>query len=630
MRKRMTMILAAILTTCMAFAQNELVTPPDDATIEQWALTYDEYDENNKTTHMTETAQIAFVDDDVYISGIAINGAWVKGTVNGSQVVIPQGQYVGSMYNYQFFLKGYDGGEGGVDITFDYDQEKGTLTSTTDIVLATASDDIMGHITNVVISKNGGQATDITGLNAPPEGTPTETWTMTATEPDAQGNKQQYTYSANVAIVGSDMYIQNIAYEDAWVKGTISGNKVTFPAKQYVGDYQSIKLYFAGYQGGESLVDVVFSYDAAAGRMTTDQFILLVDDEGTYYGMMENVVLTKGTSAPEEEDQVVEVPNGLQTSDYLFKASSIIYDNEGNLSGMEQVEYNVRVGFQGNDVYIQGLFQGMPLAWVKGTKNADGDYVFEAGQYLGAHPVITSSKFYLAGQIFGEMSNIEMEYDSATRTLKGGSYYLLINSDKKVMAPYYVFAGVTITKIAEKAAVPADPTVTEYAAYNSQYGYGYVSFDIPVKDKDGNAIVRDKLYYKMYVKKGGQEEAYVFQPSLYKNLTSDMSLVPYLYSDGYDFMYGGTQVCFYQESDEWEQIGVQSVYSGGYVNNSSAIYWYDIKSGQQAGINDVEQDAVSTTYTDLQGRKATSSARGLVIKTQRMADGTLRSVKVLR
>ena len=89
-------------------------------------------------------------------------------------------------------------------------------------------------------------------------------------------------------------------------------------------------------------------------------------------------------------------------------------------------------------------------------------------------------------------------------------------------------------------------------------------------------------------------------------------------------------MCFYQESDEWEQIGVQSVYSGGYVNNSSAIYWYDIKSGQQAGINDVEQDAVSTTYTDLQGRKATSSARGLVIKTQRMADGTLRSVKVLR
>lgn len=491
MKKRMTMILAAILTTCMAFAQNVLVTPPENADVEQWGMTYDEYDENDNISHMTDVAKMAFVGDDVYISGLAINGAWVKGTVNGDKVLIPQGQYVGSMYNYQFFLKGFDGGDGGVDIVFNYDKEKGVLTSATDIILVTANDDIMGHTTNIVISKSG--------------------------------------------------------------------------------------------------------------------------------------------SVEPQEDPLVEVPNGLQTTDYLFKASSINYDSDGSVAGMEQVEYNVRVGFQGNDVYIQGLYQGMPLAWVKGTKNTDGDYVFKSGQYYGAHPQFTTMKFYFCGQIFGQMSDVEMEYDSSTRTLKGGSYYIMVNSTKNTMAPYYVFAGVTITKIAEKAAVPADPSVAEYAAYNSQYGYGYVCFDIPVKDIDGNAIVRDKLYYKMYVKKGDQEEAYIFTPGLYKNLTSDMSLVPYLYSDGYDFMYGGTQVCFYQESENWDKIGVQSVYAGGFVNKTSNICWYDIKTGgTESAISDIEQNVEETTYSDLQGRKATSSTRGLVIKTERMADGTLRSVKVLR
>ena len=623
MKKRMTMILAAILTTCMAFAQNVLVTPPEEATVEQWGMTYDEYDENDNISHMTDVAKVAFVGDDVYIAGLAINGAWVKGTVNGDKVLIPQGQYVGSMDDYLFYLRGFDGSQSGVDIVFDYDKEEGKLTSANDIILVTANDDIMGHTTNVVINKGGGVE--------PSEGQ----WTLTGknVNPSNESQYNEMNDPIDITIEGDKVSVYGFGLDESSVlRGTISGTTVTFPKGQSAGFYEQTELFYVGF-AGESEIDIVFDYDAAHGTMTAQSWILAIDASGNTYILLKDVVFKQGTVTPVEpqEDPLVEVPNGLQTTDYLFKASSINYDSDGSVAGMEQVEYNVRVGFQGNDVYIQGLYQGMPLAWVKGTKNTDGDYVFKSGQYYGAHPQFTTMKFYFCGQIFGQMSDVEMEYDSSTRTLKGGSYYIMVNSTKNTMAPYYVFAGVTITKIAEKAAVPADPSVTEYAAYNSQYGYGYVCFDIPVKDIDGNAIVRDKLYYKMYVKKGDQEEAYIFTPGLYKNLTSDMSLVPYLYSDGYDFMYGGTQVCFYQESENWDKIGVQSVYAGGFVNKTSNICWYDIKTGgTESAISDIEQNVEETTYSDLQGRKASSSTRGLVIKTERMADGTLRSVKVLR
>jgi hypothetical protein len=38
----------------------------------------------------------------------------------------------------------------------------------------------------------------------------------------------------------------------------------------------------------------------------------------------------------------------------------------------------------------------------------------------------------------------------------------------------------------------------------------------------------------------------------------------------------------------------------------------------------------SVTFTDLQGRKASPSTHGLLIKTERLSDGTVRSTKVLR
>ena len=600
--KRISMFFVAVLMACMSYAQdNTLVTPPEDAAVELWAIAYDEYDQSDNLSHVSETAKVVTVGSDMYISGLAINGAWVKGSLNDGKLVIPKMQYVGSAYTYSFYLAGYIGTDEPVDIEFAYDAEKEELSSTTDIVLTTTNGNVFGHTTNIIISKNG--------IVTPSDGK----WTLTGQNVNPANDSQYWTLNeeVNVTIEGNSITVYGLGVEEsAALQGTISGNTATFAKGQSAGTYSGTQLFFIGY-AGEGAIDIVFDYDDEKGVLTAQSWILAVDADSNTYLLLKNIVISKGGATPViPEDDVVEAPSGISLSDYLFKATSISYDSEGGVAGMEPVQYNVRVGFQGKDVYIQGLFEGMPLAWVKGTKNSDGDYVFQTGQYYGHHPQIESQRFYFCGQIFGGMSDVEMSYDQSSRVFSGGSYYILVNSDKSVLAPYYVFAGVTISKISEKAAVPANPSVVQYAAYNDEYGYGFVCFDVPATDKDGNPIVRDKLNYKMYVQKDGQQDAYVFTPQLYKNLTSDMSLVPYFFSDGYDFMLGGSQVCFYEESIEWEKVGVQSVYSGGYVNNTSDICWYDIKGGQ-TDIQDNEElriknEKLSVVY-DLQGRKVDNS-----------------------
>ena len=596
--------------------QVKAVTPPSNATIENdWMCSFVMHTTSGDET-VSELMSVAFSGNDVYfyLPNPITGNTWVKGTLDNGLVTFAKGQLIGN-YSGSVYMVGQD--EQGIsDVIFGYDEQNHKfMLANQQIVLNSSATEIgsntaWAYYTDMTVVKGGEEQVDswtLTGQNVNPADE-TQYWTL---------NEQ-----VNVTIEGNNITIYGLGVEEtAGLKGTISGNTATFAKNQSAGSYGGTEYFFIGYAGAGA-IDIVFDYDAENSVLTARSWILAVDADSNTILLLKNISLSKGngTTPVTPEDPVVEAPTSISLSDYLFKATSIQYDNEGGIAGMETVQYNVRVGFQGNDVYIQGLFESMPLACVKGTKNADGDYVFTSGQYYGHHPDIESQRFYFCGQIFGGLSDVEMSYDKTSRVFSGGSYYILVNSAKNSLAPYYVFAGVTISKIADKAAVPATPSVVQYAAFNDDYGYGFVCFDVPATDKDGNAIAREKLNYKMYVQKEGVQDAYVFKPALYKNLSNDMSLVPYFFSDGYDFMLGGSQVCFYEESKEWEKIGVQSVYSGGYVNNNSDICWYDIKSGESGITQIVNSKSVNSKCYDLQGRKIVNSksvnsksARGIYI-----------------
>ena len=92
----------------------------------------------------------------------------------------------------------------------------------------------------------------------------------------------------NIGTDGSNVYVQGLCpyMQQAWVKGTRSGNTVTFAKGQYFGtsssDYGDYPLYFGGcdaswFNGATDLplIDVVFTIDDATGTMTTETVLVV-------------------------------------------------------------------------------------------------------------------------------------------------------------------------------------------------------------------------------------------------------------------------------------------------------------------------------------------------------------------
>ena len=129
------------------------------------------------------------------------------------------------------------------------------------------------------------------------------------------GNGQVEDYTAawasmGVIIDGNDIYLQGLAYyfKEAWVKGTISGSKVTIPSGQLLGTDQYGDEYLVGFNLETNAVsDVIFTYDSEKGTLTLDPNIYILEnkyqDKPGYYGFWAGLVLSK--EAPADPEVVV-------------------------------------------------------------------------------------------------------------------------------------------------------------------------------------------------------------------------------------------------------------------------------------------------------------------------------------
>ncbi|MBR3856442.1 MAG: hypothetical protein IKM68_00480, partial [Bacteroidaceae bacterium] len=74
--------------------------------------------------------------------------------------------------------------------------------------------------------------------------------------------------------------------------------------------------------------------------------------------------------------QVVSLPDGAEVLDYEFQGTN--YDTRAGY-----VIGGVKVAFVEDDIYIKGISTVNSEAWIKGTKDENGNYVFAFGQFLG-------------------------------------------------------------------------------------------------------------------------------------------------------------------------------------------------------------------------------------------------------
>lgn len=384
--------------------------------------------------------------------------------------------------------------------------------------------------------------------------------------------------TVGLAFEGNDMYICGLGQtnEDLWVKGTKNedGNYV-FAQGQDLGDYYGEdRLFLIGY-ADDKFTDVVLKVDTEGGvyEFITD-FIENADytDKSYYVAWINSGATIAIAEAVEEVPEPVVVPEGLQTEVYSFAATDY-FDEVG-------VSRSVNVGFDGEDVYIQGLSAAVPNAWVKGTK--DGDVVtFTTGQYLGQYQ--ETDLWFIGYDMNAGISDYVMTLDEETFTMTNPSEDELIgvNSYKNKVSKslYEFYCATTIKKLTEKAVTPETPYISHLQF--SYYG-NIVEFTIPAKDVEGDGLVTDKLSYKLYYDLGdGEAHEVTFTTDLYEALTEDMTVIPYGFVDsneehpyGYDF--DTDYVYLNMDHSAWARIGIQSVYTGGGEVSVSEIGWYTI------------------------------------------------------
>ena len=558
-------------------AAGEAVAPPSTATVETWYTTAGKFYLGSSSgwsdaTSSMKTINVAIDGSDIYLKGLAywfIDG-WIKGTIADGQAIFESGQLVGEdEYGPEYIVGSDDGETVSASIIFNYDAEQGILSAVTPYITENSKTDEIaayGYWVQPTFSLQEPEGPDMT-LVTPPATATVETWYTADGTFNVYSNSQyvdatSYMPTVNVAFDGDDIYIQGLAYwfGESWIKGTISGGKAIFANSQFIGEDEYGPEFLVGSDDGESLSDyIVFSYDAEQGILTSDTYFLVesadYDAVSPYCYWLQPTFTRDEPVAPE----LVVVPDDLVTEEYILSYT----DYMG-----ETITYYVNVGFDGNDVYIQGISDYNPEAWIKGT--LDGTMITFAGhQYLGS---------FLGYDLYLQDEDIVFTYDTdADKMTATGPFSVFTANGTEAD----IYEDAIITKVIEKAATPATPEITEVR--ESSYG-PIVYFDIPIVDVDGNAMVSSKLSYQFFSEMNNEVSAVTFDPADFTELTAAMTTIPYHFTDDYDFYYA--YIYFNMAAfSNWNKLGIQSIYTGGGEENKSEIFWFTLKEYAMGDVN---------------------------------------------
>ena len=250
--------------------------------------------------------------------------------------------------------------------------------------------------------------------------------------------------------------------------------------------------------------------------------------------------------------------------------------------------------------------------WAKGTLSEDGKTVtIPAKQYLGHISSWTGTyDFYLtAMDEYGAYEDIVLAYDAETNTFSTNQT-IILNGSMFTYEPYQFFKNVEIIKMADVAATPADPSINDYKLEGVTYPY--IEFVIPTQDTEGNELLTSKLFYIVWIEQEEVEQPFTVIAAQYRDVEEDWVEIPYEWDDRYDIYKGGSTF-YFNPTDAivpGMKIGIQSIYYGGGVRNTSNIVWMD----KPVGINHVNAETDNKVVIfDLQGRRVTVPTKGLYI-----------------
>ena len=455
----------------------------------------------------------------------------------------------------------------------------------------------------------------------------------TATPDDGYASEVVFAADGNV-------YIKDIitAYAfDTYVKGSMKDNVITVKLPQPIIDLDGqlvyidqlieseedgIKVYTP--VGKES--ELLFDYQDGSLIQKDANFIFGLTLGGEALGAAD-----RDLRLIDVKDQPASLPDGTACQTWKMR------DWSGTIT-------DVQVAINGNDIYLGGLTDGyFENDWVKGSIQGK-QVVFPSHQYYGLLVTEYSSAYlyYLAADIdsvynelWGEYEYfyvpteaITFDYDAEKQTISSKQTMLVnIGPNYVNYAFCYDEPYIIHQKELTHATRPLNPSITNFMDYTEMWGYGAMSFTLPLEDVEGNILNENNIYYNVYV----DDELFTFNPDEYMGLEESMTDIPYSFADSnYDIQAYGASHSFTFFLTGYERIGVQSIHKiGDEVAKSDIVY----SDGTATAIRTATQEdaeCVSETYTDLSGRRVAVPSKGLYIRSMKMSDGSICSMKIMK
>lgn len=473
--------------------------------------------------------------------------------------------------------------------------------------------------------------------------------------------------SINQFVVTEDnkVYFNNIfslTYVDAWLEGEVKDGKYSFSFPQHIehdeedygtpdepdieiDDYYAVVLEFVDDEDGGwyyPAEDQTYTFTVNPdGSLTADNPDLMIGacqwEDGTEYGEESYwgwIILGDQYETFSELTAVAEpAPDEVE------------FENWTLVDGPFATA--VEVGFLDGKCYLKGFTPDYPdLMDTPVVGNVEeGKIVFPSGQYLGVIEDYLTTAYFITGETsvledeygpyetFDMTDNVVFDYSKEENLLKTLSAFCISSAADKVLY-YQMFSDVAIKKPDADAKITAlkQPVLDAFEEADPDWGMPTnVMFFLPMTDEDYNILDTEKYFWNLLL----DDDVYVFAADEYVGLADmfgpdfEMTDVPYGFYDGCDFWGGWSgNEDFFLYAEGYETLAVRGVYKeGDNVIYSPLLYVV----GEPSAVKEIENsEVVSTSYFDLQGRKLPNPIPGLCIRADKMADGSVHYVKVVR
>lgn len=384
-----------------------------------------------------------------------------------------------------------------------------SIDSKSTVALSDVKYNLRTQIGKAPASKPAAQAADVQTPVTPPAGLETETYLCTAVSYFDMGN---VSYNVEVGYDGNDVYVQGIlrSLPTGWIKGTLADGAVTFEQGQYMGEAE-VKDYYTGeslgffpatmmYQDGTTGADadLVLTYNAETGVLDDlAQGALYFDDgDGGNLDVLIGTRLTPASVFGEVSYDLVTPPASAQQSSVSISSMSFARNAQLDILGYMAVD--------GDDIYVAGLMNDMPGAWVKGTKDANGVVTFPKGQYIGMYAGQIDMWFMGIDPTDPNSALIDVlaQWNEEEQTLTfSESTWLIENADP--ISLYYadVFYNVTVSPAGDDLSVVVPPAGLETRLHDAkvislaQYPYASGTYPVSIGFDGEDAYMQGLFYY---------------------------------------------------------------------------------------------------------------------------------------